>query len=555
MSHSPTEPGPATDKYTSAWIAVNKLMRRGYSWSGRERNCAFLNVGDGTFARIDAVSGFGFYDDGRGASRIDWDLDGDLDLFLTNRNGPRVRLLRNDLPHPERFVAFRLEGVTCNRDAIGARVVVHLSDGTSLSRTLRAGEGYLAQSSSWVHFGIGPDRDIERVVVRWPGRDPEEYREIDVGRRYRLVQSSAVAEPWDPPRKESRLEPSGLVPPPASGRSRVILPVPLPMPRLTVESPHGEISTMFGLRPGRRPTPTGAPLLLSLWASWCPPCHEELAELSEGAARIRRAGLAVVALGTESGAERESAEKTLRELEWPHRVLYATPEAADVLDVLQGLLLDRDTRIALPASFLFDDQGRLLAMYFGRAELDTVLADLRLLNATPQERLEAASPFSGAWGRIPEQIDFVLLRNRYASRGLEATAREIQLANTEFVQSSRAVLLYDFGMRAEREGRFEDAIGYLLEATREDPKFASAWGALGIALHRGGQVERAIDAYGQALLLNPDDHATRFNLGFSHTVLGNRELAENQLKLLREAGRPEADLLERAIARMDDDEH
>jgi len=554
VSHSPTEPGPATDEYASAWIAINKLIRRGYSWSGRERNCAFLNVGDGTFARIDAVSGFGFYDDGRGAARIDWDLDGDLDLLLTNRNGPRVRLLRNDLPHPERFVAFRLEGSTCNRDAIGARVVVHLKDGTSLSRSLRAGEGYLAQSSSWMHFGLGPDRDVERVVVRWPGGDSEEYRGIDVGRRYRLVQSSGVAKPWDPPREEIRLEPSRPVPPPASGRSRVVLPVPLPMPRLTVESATGEISTLFGLRPGRRPTPTGAPVLLSLWASWCQPCHVELGGLAAAGDRLRRAGLSVIALGTESGTEREKAKKTLRDLEWPHLVLYATPEAVDVLDVLQGLLLDRDIRIALPASFLFDAEGNLVAMYFGRADADTVLDDLRLLNASPKERLEAASPFPGRWGRIPEPIDLALLRDRYASRGLEATAREIQLADTDFVQNSRALLLYDFGMRAEREDRFEDAIRYFLEATREDPRLAKAWAALGIALHRGGHVEEAIDAYGQALLLNPDDHATRFNLGFSHTVLGNREPAERQLELLREAGRPEAERLERAIARMDDDE-
>ena len=112
MSQSPLE---ATDRRQAAEFGTaldrwSRLVQAGGSHSGRERNCAFLNLGDGSFARIDAVSGFGFYDDGRGASRIDWDLDGDLDLLLTNRNGPRVRFLRNDLPHPEHFVAFRLVG-------------------------------------------------------------------------------------------------------------------------------------------------------------------------------------------------------------------------------------------------------------------------------------------------------------------------------------------------------------------------------------------------------------------------------------------------------------
>lgn len=96
------------------------MIREGGSWSGRERNCAFLNTGDGRFADVSAVAGWDFPDDGRAVAVVDWDLDGALDVWVSNRNGPRVRFLKNAGLAENRYLAVRLIGVTCNRDAIGA---------------------------------------------------------------------------------------------------------------------------------------------------------------------------------------------------------------------------------------------------------------------------------------------------------------------------------------------------------------------------------------------------------------------------------------------------
>ena len=80
------------------------MIVRGRSFSGFERHCAFLNVGsnpDGKlapFANVSAATGFDFIDDGRALARVDWDRDGDLDFWTTNRQAPRLRLLKNNLP-------------------------------------------------------------------------------------------------------------------------------------------------------------------------------------------------------------------------------------------------------------------------------------------------------------------------------------------------------------------------------------------------------------------------------------------------------------------------
>ena len=102
--------------------AFNELLRNGKSFSGHERNCCFLNTGPGArgFADTSAISGLDYEDDGRALAKVDWDQDGDSDLWISNRNAPRLRFLRNDLPRSNHFLSVRLEGngTTTNRDIV-----------------------------------------------------------------------------------------------------------------------------------------------------------------------------------------------------------------------------------------------------------------------------------------------------------------------------------------------------------------------------------------------------------------------------------------------------
>ena len=96
-------------------------------------------------------------DDGRALAVTDWDGDGDLDLWLSNRTGPRVKFLRNDIVDDNQSLTLSLQGVASNRDAIGARATVTVkTNGTARtsSQTVRAGESFLSQSSKTLTFGI-----------------------------------------------------------------------------------------------------------------------------------------------------------------------------------------------------------------------------------------------------------------------------------------------------------------------------------------------------------------------------------------------------------------
>ena len=110
--------------YREAGDRLDRLAQAGLSWSGHERNCSYLNLGGEQFANVSAVSGFDFADDGRALAIVDWDFDGDLDVWVMNRTGPRLRYLQNEVQRRPQYLSLGLRGVTANRDAIGTRVIL-----------------------------------------------------------------------------------------------------------------------------------------------------------------------------------------------------------------------------------------------------------------------------------------------------------------------------------------------------------------------------------------------------------------------------------------------
>ena len=128
-----------------------------------------------------------------------------------------------------------LAGVTSNRDAIGARVEATVGDGDStqtLIKTLRAGEGFLGQSSKIVHFGLGQSRQIESVTVRWPSGTVDRFAGLNVDGCYRLVEGSTQATAVLQANRQLDLRPSANAPLPHSNVLPVALKKRVPLPRL-----------------------------------------------------------------------------------------------------------------------------------------------------------------------------------------------------------------------------------------------------------------------------------------------------------------------------------
>lgn len=403
MPRAPSSPDDRSlEPYLESLRALHERLDEGLSFSGNERNCVFLNPGEagGAFANASAVSGLDFPDDGRGVAFLDLEGDGDLDVAISNRTAPRLRLMRNELPVGDRFVALHLEGdgVGTNRDAVGARVELATTDGV-LRRSVRAGEGFLSQSSRWLHFGLGDSEVSGPVRVSWPGGGSEAFADVAAGGRYRIVQGSGRAAPAPAPTRGRTLEPGDQQPPAPSTGSRVVLAPRPPAPSLTLRPFGGGETVAVQAERGR-------PLLLNIWASWCVPCRFELQDLADEADALRAAGLEIAALSTDGMGEvatttEEAARSFMDEIRFPFLNGMATEETLDKVEIVKRSLFDRRFPLSLPFSMLIDGDGRVAALYRGGVTAADLLADLELLDARDADLRAASAPLPGRWFTEP----------------------------------------------------------------------------------------------------------------------------------------------------------
>src|SRR5690606_19210857 len=91
---------------------------------------------------------------------------GVLDVVVANQRGPLL-VYKNHVASENAWIAFELEGTASNRSAIGAQVRLYW-DGQEQVQEVSGASGYCAQNQRRLHFGLGPDPQVEKVVIRWP---------------------------------------------------------------------------------------------------------------------------------------------------------------------------------------------------------------------------------------------------------------------------------------------------------------------------------------------------------------------------------------------------
>jgi hypothetical protein len=166
------------------------------SLAGYQQKKVWRNDGAGRFLDVAPMVGVEDRYDGRSVALVDLGKRGVLDVVVANQRGPLL-LYRNDVAPGRDWIGFELEGgcreeanpgICSNRSAIGAQVTVHWNGGQQLQE-VSGGSGFSSQNQRRLHFGLGPEAKVEKIVVRWPSGKTEEHKAP------RLRQIHAMKEP------------------------------------------------------------------------------------------------------------------------------------------------------------------------------------------------------------------------------------------------------------------------------------------------------------------------------------------------------------------------
>jgi tetratricopeptide (TPR) repeat protein/peroxiredoxin len=535
VANSPADARPAHD-YEQGWNALNELIRADGTWSGFERNVFYVNNRNGTFSDASGVVGLDFLEDGRAFALVDFDHDGRLEVFLKNRNGPQLRLLKNRMKNLPPSIAFRLRGVKSNRDAIGAAITVETESGRQ-TRMLQAGSGFLSQHSKEVFFGLGEAKSPVRASIRWSSGLVQELRDLPVNHRVWVEEGS------EPSRMEAfKIEPQELKPNSStspigtaeavpsrkpSGQLSVLGPpeaeqlptlvetwllAPVSAPEFSLPDFNGQTRILAALR--------GKPVLLNFWATESARSREDLRIMNQihkrWGASSANPGLQLLAVNVDDSGSAESARALARELRLSFPILRGSDDVAAIYNIVYRYLFDRHRDLSLPISFLIDDVGNIVKVYQGPVDAEHVEDDFRQIPQTVAERVAKALPFPGVSDALEFRRNYLSYGSVFFQQGyFDQAEASLQLALRDDPSSAEAV--YGLGSVYLKQQKTEEARHSFERALKLHASYPdtlpNAWNNLGLIATQEGRTADAIPYFQEALRLSPDHLIALDNLG------------------------------------------
>jgi thiol-disulfide isomerase/thioredoxin len=141
-------------------------------------------------------------------------------------------------------------------------------------------------------------------------------------------------------------------------------------PRVSARAVNGAELQALLKRDGTRP------LLVNYWATWCDPCRDEFPDLVKIDQDYRRQGLDFIAISLDDIADlKTTVPKFLNELKATMPVyLLNVPDPEPIINAV-----DRQWGGAMPATFLYNNQGEVVYKHFGRIKTDELRAAIEKL--------------------------------------------------------------------------------------------------------------------------------------------------------------------------------
>lgn len=491
--------------YERGWNAINELVRADKTWHGLARNVAFVNNRDGTFTEASGALLLDFREDARAFALADIDHDGRLEVILKSRNAPQVRILHNSLRTIGNSISFRLRGTRSNRDAIGACVTV-TAGGTTQTKYLQAGSGFLSQHSKELFFGIGSHQGSVAAQIRWPSGLTQEFANLPQGQQIHIEEGASKfnAHPFVAPRL------NGESSPPTTAREL------LPLESETwliqpLKAPGFKLADLEGLE-HELDSWRGNPLLMTFWSTAAQQSLRQLDNLRAKTSVLQGSGLKALAINLDESIRVSAARKVAAHYLSCATILFGTGEFAGVYNILYRHLFDRRRDLPIPASLLLDGNGLIAKVYQGFADVSKIAGDCNSIPGNDQDRMRRALPFSGLLAQDTfERNDFTYGVALYQHGFLDQAAESFQQVIASKPDNANAY--YNLGTLNLRRNRLDDAKLFLQKTVELRPSFAEAWNNLGMVAAQHGDADEAIRDFEQSISIWPSYFTAHLNLG------------------------------------------
>ena len=109
----------------------------------------------------------------------------------------------------------------------------------------------------------------------------------------------------------------------------------------------------------------GKVILLDFWASWCVPCQAEIPRFIEWQKKYGPQGFQVIGLSMDD--DKEAARTFARRYKLNYPVAMGTEKLAESYGGVLGL----------PANFIIDRQGRIVAKHVGETDLNLIESEIK----------------------------------------------------------------------------------------------------------------------------------------------------------------------------------
>jgi hypothetical protein len=149
-----------------------------------------LQGADGKFVEHGEDAGIANNGVARGGALVDLNMDGLLDMVVTNRRRS-AQVWRNTSTDLGHWIGLQVKQSAPNVDAIGGWLEVKRGDAV-MRRELTIGGGHAGGQLGWVHFGLGSETTTSASVV-WPDGSRSEWTDLKADGFYVLERDKDAA--------------------------------------------------------------------------------------------------------------------------------------------------------------------------------------------------------------------------------------------------------------------------------------------------------------------------------------------------------------------------